>query len=150
MPAPDILIARDAGGIAVRGADGRFMLVGKVDDYTAEQWLLRDGDERPAEEARVEGNCDEYGCVVKYGYGRTIALAQKVGALQDDCKRADVLISAVPLRRPCLGPQRVVDRFEILDGGAIALWLGDGTTRSLSVAETRGRRPWVTKAAIND
>ena len=140
---PDILIARDAAGMAVRGADGRFQFVGKVDDYTASQWLLRDGDARVPNEAAADATCDEYGCVVVDGAGRKIALALRAGALQEDCERTDILVSTVPLRRPCLGPQYVVDRFDVLNGGATALWVGDGSARSLSVAEVRGSRPWV-------
>ena len=46
-PAPDILVARDAVTVAVRGSDGLLRLVRPAgDDYSAGEWLKRDGDGR--------------------------------------------------------------------------------------------------------
>jgi competence protein ComEC len=139
---PDVLITRDGGAVAVRGSDGHFTLMGKIDDYTAEQWLLRDGDARKPEAARGGAACDEWGCVARMADGRGIALALRVGALEDDCVTADVVITNAPLRRSCSAPARVIDRFEILRGGAMALWLEPQSVRAQSVAEIRGLRPW--------
>jgi competence protein ComEC len=139
---PDVLISRDAAGAAVRGADGHLTLIGKPDEYTAAQWLLRDGDARDAAAAKAGAHCDEWGCVAPDAGGRTVALALRPGALADDCERASVLISAIPLRQPCANPKRVIDRFDVLDEGAMALWFqGDGV-RLVSVAQMRGQRPW--------
>ncbi len=51
-PGPDILVARDALTVAVRGSDGllRFVRPPK-DDYSASEWLKRDGDERDSDAA---------------------------------------------------------------------------------------------------
>ncbi|MCH8858724.1 MAG: ComEC/Rec2 family competence protein, partial [Proteobacteria bacterium] len=84
---PDILIARDGSALAVRGADGKFLFLGDPDDYTAAQWLIRDGDARPAGEALADGLCDQWGCVVETVDGRTVALALRAGAHTDDCAR---------------------------------------------------------------
>ena len=106
------------------------------------QPLLRDGDERDVNAAKSAARCDEWGCVATDAGGKKIALALRPGALADDCERANVLISTIPLRQPCATPKRVIDRFNVLDEGAMALWfLGDGV-RSVSVAQTRGQRPW--------
>src|SRR6185503_8309931 len=49
---PDLLVARDASTVAVRGADGVLRLVRAADDeYSADQWLKRDGDARASDDA---------------------------------------------------------------------------------------------------
>jgi competence protein ComEC len=144
--APDILVSRDAGAIAVRGPEGHFTIAGDLDDYTAEQWLLRDGDARLADEAREGARCDEWGCVIPDASGRNVVLALRPGALADDCDRAAILISAVPLRRPCPGPLHVIDRFDVYRLGAIALFLEEGRIVAHSAAEESGDRPWVLRA----
>lgn len=138
---PDVLMARDGAGAAVRGAGG-LILLGQPDDYTAEQWLLRDGDPRMAAAARAGAHCDEWGCVAHDRGGHTVSLALRAGALPDDCARADLVLSAVPVRVSCAHPMRVVDRFDVLDQGAMAFWFSDGGVRALGVAAERGVRPW--------
>jgi competence protein ComEC len=123
---PDILIARDARSAAIRDASGHYVIIGDPDDYAAAQWLLRDGDARPVEEARNEKRCDEFGCVAETRDETVVALALRPGALADDCARADIIISAVPIRRDCANPIHSVDRFDVYWGGAIALYLSEG------------------------
>lgn len=144
---PDILVARDAGAMAVRKADGRFTILGKIDDYTAGQWLLRDGDAREVYAARAGAVCDEWGCIATARNGEKIALALKPGALVDDCRRAAVLVSVIPLRQSCAEPKQVFDRFDAVRGGATALWLAGDGVRALSVAQIRGHRPWTRSGA---
>src|SRR5262249_26239788 len=61
---PDIFIARDGQAAAVRGADGLLTIFGqKPDDYTAGQWLLRDGDTRDVATAEAGTHCDAQGCI---------------------------------------------------------------------------------------
>jgi len=140
---PDILVSRDGSAIAVRGPAGALTIAGDLDDYTADQWLLRDGDARLSDEARAGARCDEWGCVLPDATGRNVVLALRPGALADDCNRAVVLVSAVPLRRPCPGPLHVIDRFDVYWLGAIALFFEEGRIVMHSAAEERGDRPWV-------
>ena len=52
---PDVFIARDALSAAVRGEDGKLViLAARPDEYTTEQWLLRDGDLRDVAAAQTE------------------------------------------------------------------------------------------------
>ncbi len=139
---PDILIARDAKAAAVRGVDGNFVLIGSPDQYTAEQWLLRDGDARAVEAAGMGAACDEWGCVVQDEDGNLVALALRAGSLVDDCARAEILISAVPIRRKCAGPIYTVDLFDVLNYGATALYLTPNGIVKVTTAERRGARPW--------
>ncbi|MCH8858723.1 MAG: hypothetical protein IID54_03990 [Proteobacteria bacterium] len=41
-----------------------------------------------------------------------------------------------------MGPEIVVDRFDVWREGAMAIWLTRDAVRVQTVAEVRGRRPW--------
>jgi competence protein ComEC len=139
----DVLIARDGLSAAVRTVDGTLVILGeKPDDYTASQWLLRDGDRRDVAAARLGAHCDELGCVVEGKDHRLVALSLRAGALVDDCARARIVVSAVPVRRPCRGPELVLDRFDVARDGATALTFGVDGISVETVAAERGKRPW--------
>ena len=140
---PDLFIARDGGSVAVRSADGTLVILGgHLDNYTAAQWLLRDGDRRDVETARMGAHCDELGCVANASDGRLVALSLRAGALVEDCTRARIVVSAIPVRRACRGPELVLDRFDAARDGAAAVTFGrDGVTVE-TVAAERGKRPW--------
>ena len=89
-------------------------------------------------------DCDKVGCIVRVN-NRTVALTMRAEAAADDCRRADVIVSLVPLRGPCPSPAAVVDRFDLWRGGAHAIWIGDDGARIESVNAVRGDRPWVPK-----
>jgi competence protein ComEC len=142
---PDILVSRDGDAAAVRGPDGALVLIGNPDQYTAEQWLLRDGDERNVEAAKEGALCDEWGCAVVDREGNLIALALKAGSLADDCERAQILISAVPIRRNCAGPIFTLDLFDVFYDGATALYFTENGIAKLTTSDRRGDRPWSQK-----
>ncbi len=149
-PPPDILLAADAHSAAVRGPDGHFILLGaKLDDYSASQWLLRDGDSRKPDEARKGSACDENGCVAESRGGQTVALSLRASSLSDDCERADILLAAVPVRAHCDKPQTIVDKFTTLRGGAVAIYLQKDGARVVTAAEERGDRPWTNTKRTN-
>ncbi|MGA7714262.1 MAG: ComEC/Rec2 family competence protein [Rhizomicrobium sp.] len=145
-PGPDVLVARDALTIAVRGSDGllRFVRPPK-DDYSASEWLKRDGDERDSDSAVATPDngvrCDAYGCIAKARNGTLIALPSRIDALAEDCATAKLVISAVPTRGYCNGPQLIIDKFDVAKTGGYAIWLGD-PWRIKTVEGERGRRPW--------
>ncbi|MGA9794190.1 MAG: ComEC/Rec2 family competence protein, partial [Rhizomicrobium sp.] len=142
---PDILVARDGVTIGMRGPDGALHLIGQPrDEYSATQWLKRDGDARAPQDAigapTSLARCDALGCITR-AHGQTIATSFRMDALREDCATADIVISAVPTRGTCLGPKLVIDRFAIARNGAYAIWLG-AAVRSQSAQEARGIRPW--------
>ncbi len=51
------------------------------------------------------------------------------------------MISAVPTRGFCNGPQLIIDKFDVAKAGGYAIWLGD-PWRIETVEGERGRRPW--------
>jgi competence protein ComEC len=143
---PDLLIARDASTVAVRGSDGALRLVRAADDdYSADEWLKRDGDGRLSDGAvatPADGvRCDADGCIAHARGGTVIAAAARIDALAEDCANAAIVVSAVPAGRDCSGPRLVIDKFDVAREGGYAVWLGSAW-RVETVEGERGRRPW--------
>jgi competence protein ComEC len=143
---PDIFVARDGQTVAIRSGDGRLHFVRRIaDEYSASEWLKRDGDARPARSAmagREEGvRCDASGCIVRMPAGFTVAVVQRPDALREDCANADIVISSQPLRGLCRGPKLTIDNFDVSRNGAYAVWLDRKITFE-TVQEVRGNRPW--------
>jgi len=143
---PDLLVARDASTVAVRGADGVLRLVRAAhDEYSADQWLKRDGDARTSDDAIATAangaRCDGYGCVAKGRDGTLIAAPARIDALAEDCASAAIVVSATPAPRGCTGPKLVIDKFSIARAGGYAVWLGP-TLKIETVEGERGQRPW--------
>ncbi len=144
-PLPDMLVAPDARTIAIRGDDGRLAFVRKpADKFIAREWLRRDGDGRDIADAvgMPRLRCDGVGCVVKSG--AVIALSLKPEALQDDCLRAQVLVSAVVAN--CKGPAVVIGRDAAAAGEGWQVTLSQ-IPSAVSVRQMRGDRPWVPAVA---
>jgi competence protein ComEC len=145
---PTVLVSEDATYMAVRAADGGMWVSSARANFTVETWLRRDGLEAggrwPASgTATADGRlrCDRLACLYR-AEGVTVALVREEEALAEDCRAADVVIAAVAVFVPC--PARVViDRLDVWREGAHAVWIEDGEVRVRTVADTRGRRPWV-------
>ncbi len=143
---PDLLVARDGLTIAIRASDGRLHFVGHIaDEYSATEWLKRDGDTRLARDAdggAANGvRCDALGCVVRMPGGMHIAVVRRADALREDCTNAEVVVSAVPTRGMCKAPRLLIDRIDVARNGAYAVWFGRSITFK-TVQELRGLRPW--------
>lgn len=143
---PDLLVSRDGETVAIRGNDDRLYFVRRpADEYSASEWLKRDGDSRSAVAAVGDPahgiRCDAYGCIAKTRNGLRIAVVARRDALAEDCGYADIVVSAVPVRESCSGPKLVIDRFEVAREGAHAVWLNDGVKLG-TVNGVRGARPW--------
>jgi competence protein ComEC len=143
---PDLLVARDASTVAIRGGDGVLRLLRPARDaYSAAEWLKRDGDSRAPDAAvatSADGvRCDGYGCIARAPDGSLIAAPARIEALAEDCARAAILVSAAPVGRACRGPKLVIDRFDVARAGGYAIWFGP-TLRVETVEGERGLRPW--------
>jgi competence protein ComEC len=143
---PDILVARDAETVAVRGSDGVLRLVRRPSDaYSADEWLKRDGDARLSADAvatPADGvRCDAYGCIAVGRDGTRIAATARIEALEEDCAKATIVVAAVPAGRFCTAPRLVIDKFDVTRAGGYAIWLGRAL-RVETVEGERGTRPW--------
>ena len=134
-------LLRAAGGGAVGSmgalADGALALSSRRSArFSGEMWLRRNGQDVPApwpgDSAGLR--CDGAGCIYR-AKGQVVALVRDSRALADDCRVADVVMSAVPVRRPCPSAQVVVDRIDLWRGGAHALYLEANGVRVESGAD---------------
>jgi competence protein ComEC len=136
---PDMLIDGEGRLAAVLTASGGLDFSRATNGYESETWLRRVG----MFEAAAAGSfvCDRLGCIATR-QGITIAYVGDARALEEDCRRADIVLSAVPVRRRCPSARLVIDRFDLWREGAHAVWL-DGTALTVrTAAELRGNRPW--------
>jgi competence protein ComEC len=131
----DIYIDRAGQGAAIRNAAGRLTFVGKTSAFVVEQWLRADGDGRDAATAAgtKEGSrCDPEGCVVQTGQGRHIAFVQKPSAFEEDCRRAEIVISSLKGPKSCAA-WLVLDRDALAARGATTLRMAADGIEMLSV-----------------
>ncbi|UCH74536.1 MAG: ComEC/Rec2 family competence protein [Rhodospirillales bacterium] len=145
---PDIILSGDARLMAVRMGDGQLSLSDpRGARFQSAIWLERNGQSRidvwPAAGESPDGGltCDSIGCIYRIA-GLDVALLRDGRALDEDCRRADILISAVPVRGRCPYPRWLIDRFDIWRGGGTALWVDETGVQIRTVAEAQGARPW--------
>jgi competence protein ComEC len=114
------------------------------DGYVAAEWLKRDGDARdPLEAIAMPSDgvrCDSSGCIAYSASGEVLAFPSRVDALEEDCARADIVVSAVPVVASCRRPSFTLQKKQIEAAGGFAVWLSP--FRLLSVQAARGVRPW--------
>jgi competence protein ComEC len=144
-PRPDIRIDREGTVIALRLKDGRLSAPKtRKGEFSLKLWLEADGDLRaPRDIAKGNGfQCDEQSCLALIG-GRIISHVTHPGALADDCRRASVLITPLPVGESCTGPDIVIDALALWEKGAHTISFGANRLRTETVAQMRGARPWV-------
>lgn len=151
---PDLLIDGSARLIGIRTADGRLALSpSRAAKFERASWLqqvgLRGAADWPEGTGEEAMRCDVSGCVFQAN-GLRVALMQRLDAVQDDCRLADVVVSLVPLRGACQRPVVVVDRFDLWREGAHAIWLKGDKVRVETVNGVRGNRPWVLRPEAPD
>ncbi len=142
---PDILISSDGRLMGVRTTNGDLVLsTTRREKRIAKTWLSRAGQREvrswQADEKVV--TCDSLACIFR-AKGRTVSLVRDPRSLAEDCRRASVVISSVPVRWNCPSAHLVIDRFDLWRYGGHAVWL-DGP-RIVTVADVQGNRPWSTK-----
>ena len=150
VPQPDILISGDGHQVGVRGRDGRLHLMKTAKDaFLLREWLAADADPRQAGDASLTDgvSCDDAGCVAQMADGRFVALALKPDALDDDCERAALLVTA---RRapPGCGPT-VINLERLRSQGAMALRRTEGGFAVDAVRPKGVDRPWSPAAAAD-
>ncbi len=138
----DLIIAPTGEIAAVRGADGLLTSQGKrFNAFAAEQWLAADGDARAAADAHGASSCDRLGCTASLPNGQILAIVADRYAFEEDCQRANVIVSALTAPANCEAPY-VFDEAKLAGTGAVGLTWADGT---IMVATDRGvteDRPW--------
>ena len=118
-------------------------------NYSVDNWLLADGEDRDAEEVAANSpfRCDLIGCIGKVK-SKTNALIRHPAALEEDCRLADIVIAPFSVGKGCSTARVMVDRRALQAEGAHAIHIEGLSIRSESVAEMRGRRPRVPERAV--
>lgn len=139
---PEVLIARDGSGVAVRGAEGRLVVAGRASEFVIQQWLNADGDSRPPADAslREGAACDATGCVIRTSSGRSVAYLRERIGLVEDCGRADLVVTPIPWPHACAA--RLIDRTALNRDGATALVATGAGWRLLQSEQPDVERPW--------
>ncbi|MGA7455966.1 MAG: ComEC/Rec2 family competence protein, partial [Methyloceanibacter sp.] len=143
---PDILIEREGATAALRSESGNLVFPpATAASYSVDNWLLADGDDRDAAAASSDEGafrCDSLGCIgtVK---GKTVALIRHEGAVEEDCRIADIVIAPFTIGQRCRAARVIVDRRVLRAEGAHALYIEGLSIRTETVAASRGHRPWV-------
>jgi competence protein ComEC len=142
---PDLMIDGTGRLAALRNAEGRLVFEPhRGARRTRETWAAMAGQGKAAPDWSVADgvSCDAEGCVWMAGT-HVVALAHYAEATLDDCRMADVVVVPVPMFAPCPSAQLLFDAYRLRRSGAEWIWFdGDDRTRSLSVAEWEGERPW--------
>lgn len=141
---PDVLIERQGETVALWSTSGHLAFPpATAASYSVDNWLLADGDDRNAKGAADDSafRCDLLGCIgtVK---GKRVALIRHPGALEEDCRRADIVVVPFTVSKTCRS-RVIVDRRMLRAYGAHALYIDGLSIRTETVAAGRGQRPWV-------
>ncbi|SEO71624.1 competence protein ComEC [Methylobacterium sp. ap11] len=142
---PDLYVDREGGGAALRGADGRLVVLGKPPGFVLEQWLKADGDGRSRDDPGLgtQARCDKLGCVGRGPRGISVALVRDKRAFPEDCARADVVVSRLEAPPGCAA-KHVLDRTFLAAHGATTLRFtpeGPAVETAKRPGETRPWRP---------
>lgn len=144
-PRYDLLVAPGGDMIAVRGEGGRLALVGHANAFAAEQWLRADGDGRAVAGLRGRlaevGRCDALACVVPLPGEQTLSLVTDPQAFEEDCRRADVIVTPLIAPESCAAPL-ILDRASLAATGALGLTLRHGGWVPAPARSLMEDRPW--------
>jgi len=151
---PDVVIAESGKLMAVRAADGGYMLSRNPrKSLEAEVWTRRAAVEKgsiwPREGISADGrlHCAATACRYEAG-GHSVAFIRK-GSPDLSCPDlsggADLVVSPLLPAASCRPGTAVIDAGDLSRRGAHAVWLDTAAIRVEAVEDDRGDRPWVLK-----
>ncbi|WP_406858253.1 ComEC/Rec2 family competence protein [Alsobacter sp. KACC 23698] len=147
--APDVVMARDGRALAVRGPEGRMVIVGRqAGSFVTEQWLRADGDARNTGDLSLGAgaSCDPLGCVVRMADGKALSQVLSAAAFAEDCDRAAIIVTPLAAPAWCDRPL-VLDRTRLAALGAVALVREGEGLRIESERSPQRDRPWIPRPA---
>jgi competence protein ComEC len=144
-PRVDVLVDRQGMAAAVRGPDGRLVIIGRASRFTTERWLAADGDARRFGDPSLAAGarCDPAGCTARLAEGGSVALVRRADAFEEDCRRAAVVITALQAPGWCAGTARaVIDRAALAAAGSLSITAGPDGLALRPARPAHGWKPW--------
>ncbi|AWB24868.1 hypothetical protein DA075_13515 [Methylobacterium currus] len=139
----DLYVDREGGGAALRGADGRLVVLGRPPAFVLEQWLKADGDGRSRDDPGLKAGarCDKLGCVGHGPRDVSVALVRDKRAFPEDCARATVVVSRLEAPPGCAAAH-ILDRKFLAAHGATTLRFTAEGVRVETAKRPGETRPW--------
>jgi competence protein ComEC len=143
---PDVLIDAEGRTLAVKAEGGGYR-VSSPRAFPVSTWLGRAGEDTakpwPRKGTSDDGRlrCDADGCLYR-ALGQVVGFPRTFKAVNEDCRNASAVLTALPIRGRCAAAQIVIDRDALWRSGAHALWLSESGISVKHVAAQRGDRPW--------
>lgn len=144
-PPPDLIIETSGQNVALRNDSGQLVPAQpRRARFAVEKWLQSNGEEASLAEAagRPGWSCVAGRCTAEVKGFRVVYLSAGEGG-QLDCRGADILVSAFPLRGACGSVPWRIDRFDLWRHGAHAVSLSAARPVVRTARGEQGRRPWV-------
>lgn len=135
--APDLFIADGGAKLAVRQGDQMMLSGVRAGSFVADQWARAAGID-PTRAYVTHHGCDGRGCLFPLGPGKEIAHVRHPSILEEECRRADLLISALP---GVLCTEKRIAVTGGADGAALVELHSDGRPLRIRNASVPGR-PW--------
>lgn len=148
---PDVLVSPDGRVVAVRDAHDVLRVSGsRAGSYVVEQFFDEEAGPPPDAAALREGvRCDPLGCVLKGAGGIEVAHVLDPAAFPEDCRRPNVLVTALHAPRDCSAPL-IIDGPQLKRFGAHAVRVETAGARprfTITTERSAFPRPWQAKAA---
>ncbi|MFH1158932.1 MAG: ComEC/Rec2 family competence protein [Pseudomonadota bacterium] len=148
-PRADVLISEDGKLFAARDDKGILRISsGRAEKFVREAWIAREGGEGFAfwTEKDPSVSCDGDACLYRRK-DKLVSFVKEYAALRDDCAAADVVVSALYIKRSlCPKPGLLLAKSALRYQGAHALYFGgDGSITVRTVAGERGERLWAAR-----
>ena len=144
-PHYDLIVAPGGDAAAFRSEGGTLAFSGRLDPFVATQWLRADGDARQPDRSTADSlgalRCDALACVGRMNGGDTLSLVTKAEAFEEDCRRADVIVTPLFAPASCAA-EVIVDRGTLAETGAVAFTRRNGALIAASSRATGEDRPW--------
>lgn len=134
---PVAYITASASGIAMRTNTGWSSYNIRASSFSTESWLRSWGLAPNTPREPLAPACDAYSCIFTLGTQR-LALPKTAGAVEEDCRNADVLILPPRTPHPLDCAARTLDRRWLRAHGPLALYDGLAWQPSMQ----RPHRPW--------
>ncbi|TBN47076.1 ComEC family competence protein [Hansschlegelia quercus] len=141
---PDVAVDASGRFAAVRAPSGELATLGPGSgrSFAAKVWIAADGADPPPKGAASDVRCDRDGCVAPLIGGGLVALSWEPSALEEDCRRAALVVTRLTAPPGCSTTAAVIDATVLASTGSLSLFRYGATFKAVAARDPTGRRPW--------